>query len=436
MNNITLIYLGEAIRIGTVLLCCFCNTHLVYRYFRCLFSSEKRITLGEYAAYALYFLTTAVIYLLCPQTTVVYFIPLLFLCILVQLYPGDEKQKLFYALIFGVVMFFLNRGVGFISGALSGHSLFWTVNGEILNQVFFTVFLFLFVLIFCHYCGAHDRVRLPFFYWGMLLITPCATFALSLYIAGRSLIEPVYAAVFYFVFLLINISSFYLYEKVTAYFAEKTERDILLRQNQYYSSLSEALVRSAERTNSIRHDLKNHAIAMDALIRSGEYDSLRCYLRKTFHSVPGENHPFVTGNAVIDGLLYAKSEEAHSKGIRLDLEIAVPSTLNLSPQLLTVVLGNLLDNAVEAVSGEGVPKEIFLRFVYEKNCVFLEISNPFQKKPHRRSGRFFTTKEDAVSHGYGLRNVEKAVEENGGVMNIITDGERFIVRIVLYDILL
>ena len=64
LYNVTLIYLLEAVRIGTVILCSFCNACLVYRYFHSLFPSEEKMALGEYVAYALYFLTIAASFLL------------------------------------------------------------------------------------------------------------------------------------------------------------------------------------------------------------------------------------------------------------------------------------------------------------------------------------------------------------------------------------
>ena len=99
---------------------------------------------------------------------------------------------------------------------------------------------------------------------------------------------------------------------------------------------------------------------------------------------------------------------------------------------MTVILGNLLDNALQAVSL--VTENGFIDFAihYSKGMLLIKVTNPFKTAIKREKGVIVTSKADKENHGYGLKSVNETVEKYNGTVNINPDIDIFTVTVVLY----
>ena len=94
------------------------------------------------------------------------------------------------------------------------------------------------------------------------------------------------------------------------------------------------------------------------------------------------------------------------------------------------ILGNLLDNAIEAAVNTKEP-EICLRLTYDKNVLHMQMSNTYQGEIKKQGGMLITGKKDKENHGYGMSSVKRSVERCHGQFNIEYTGGRFMVFLMM-----
>ncbi|MDR2712099.1 MAG: ATP-binding protein, partial [Clostridiales bacterium] len=142
---------------------------------------------------------------------------------------------------------------------------------------------------------------------------------------------------------------------------------------------------------------------------------------------------FSTGNPVADALLSEKKTMADKLAIQLSFKGAIPPK-GISATDLCVILGNALDNALEAC--EKIKKAHEKRWISaeayaENNFFFLSIRNSMQGDAPIKGNAIATTKSDKASHGFGLHSIQTTVKRYGGEMELRSDGSIFEMNISL-----
>ncbi len=173
----------------------------------------------------------------------------------------------------------------------------------------------------------------------------------------------------------------------------------------------------------LRHDLKNHIIALFGLLENKEWGKMENYLKNMEDSANLDIGEEITGNRVVDILLCQKRKMAERKNIIWECDVQIPKICQINEFDLCVLFGNILDNAVEAC--ERVQhNELYcsqLQFIdiqarVIKKCFLLEVKNSTDMQDKHKPG--FTDKEDPQKHGIGLLNISDVVHKYNGVMNI------------------
>ncbi|HCY36690.1 MAG TPA: GHKL domain-containing protein, partial [Candidatus Margulisbacteria bacterium] len=104
--------------------------------------------------------------------------------------------------------------------------------------------------------------------------------------------------------------------------------------------------------------------------------------------------------------------------------------------VISVILGNALDNAIEACKEKGnVQRYIKIHMQYYNESLFIRIRNPYVNEIRTNvKGEICSTKSDKQAHGIGLKNIKKIVDECDGLLDIFHDNSLFQVDIVLFHI--
>ena len=142
------------------------------------------------------------------------------------------------------------------------------------------------------------------------------------------------------------------------------------------------------------------------------------------------NLPFNIGNINADAILNSKISLAIKKGIRVDYKATVPKELEVSDIDLCVVLGNLIDNAVEACE-KVEPKRQFIRLyigVLQKQ-LYLSVSNATNEVVRKFDEEYITTKRG--NHGHGLKRINNIVDKYDGYINRKNEPGVFVTEIML-----
>ena len=204
------------------------------------------------------------------------------------------------------------------------------------------------------------------------------------------------------------------------------------KSGQYHSQITvyQMLTEQYRQTERLRHDMKNHIIALSALSRNQEWEKIDDYLRN-MEDIVLDAGGDMTGNKAVDALLYQKRKQAEEENIKWECDVQMPKGCYINEFDLCVLFGNILDNALEACeriqSGQGHFINIQAKTV--KKCFLLEVKNSMDRTEKYVDG--FTNKGDSQEHGIGLLNVGDVVHRYNGVMNIEVEKGIFVISILM-----
>ncbi|MBQ6216569.1 MAG: GHKL domain-containing protein [Erysipelotrichaceae bacterium] len=186
-----------------------------------------------------------------------------------------------------------------------------------------------------------------------------------------------------------------------------------------------------ESLRSFRHDVKNHITAVSVLLENHDIDAAREYLHEIDEGLQDVNRIYNTGNHLLDGLLKQKSDLAERKDISFEVNVDFRKGDFISPYDLCTIISNILDNAIEANEKIEDKENRFIRVRGSESAgqLILGIENPDPKD--NESELLSTTKKDHKLHGYGLKNVKKAVRKYNGELNIFRENSNFILTIII-----
>ena len=191
-------------------------------------------------------------------------------------------------------------------------------------------------------------------------------------------------------------------------------------QEQYYTQLRS----EQEETRAMFHDINKYMQAMRTLAAEGNAVEVNQMMAETQELFDSLTTVVDVGNSVVSVILNEYREITEDADIPFNFDVSVPPNLGISAVDLYVLLGNTLDNAIEACQSLPI-EERYIRIqmrIYH-NILFYQIENPYAEGyPQRSRGK---------SHGYGLQNVRKCVEKHDGHMSVSQNDNKFILSMRL-----
>lgn len=171
------------------------------------------------------------------------------------------------------------------------------------------------------------------------------------------------------------------------------------------------------------HDMNNHVITMQYLIKNHACDEINEYLLQLHDVLQNAVDHNLSGNNVVDALLNYKIRFASDKNINIDHYIAIPEKLKMNSIDLSIILGNILDNAIEGClrdSRSDNDKIIKFNMYYKKESLLIDVENTVDEKTIKKSGNKLISSKISKHNksGYGIANVKQVLDHYGG--NMIT----------------
>ena len=177
--------------------------------------------------------------------------------------------------------------------------------------------------------------------------------------------------------------------------------------------------------------MNNHNLVMWKLAEKGEYERLHKYIGK-LRPLEKDRHRQWTQNLILDMILEYKLLALEKKKILYEIKTDMIGEIALADKELCILLGNLLDNAIEACEKLEEEKRMVKIEVRKHHSMFmLIVENSCEAHAQVRKGIFRTTKKDDRMHGYGIHNVRKTVKNRGGQFQYGSRGENFYVKILI-----
>ena len=178
---------------------------------------------------------------------------------------------------------------------------------------------------------------------------------------------------------------------------------------------------------SMRHDMKNHLSTVNILASQDKCSEIYDYTSDLINDNSYINRIFIfTGNDLLDAVVNMKFSIAENLGISCSAHIDrdIGTGMPFRPADTSVLLGNLLDNALEAAAASE-RKLMLLNIVNRNGSLYIIVSNTIAASVLDNNPKLQTSKPDKELHGFGTKNINKIVRSYNGIINYSEDGDIF-----------
>ena len=237
------------------------------------------------------------------------------------------------------------------------------------------------------------------------------------------------------VLIFANISVFYIIDKINE-MAQAKEK-LLFTENHIANQAIhyQELYNYQNELRVFRHDIRNRLFSLMAMVKDGQADKAVQIMENNLNWLEEMNGNIVnSGNPIIDALLQSKLHLAKEKKIKLNLQIKLAGEIKVDELELAIVLGNALDNAIEAV--EKVPdkdkKYINLNLMSTDDRISMTVTNPV--KDDINTEKLKTTKPDNRNHGFGTQSIRTVARRYDGVAEFKCEDKMFTVNLNICNI--
>ena len=275
-------------------------------------------------------------------------------------------------------------------------------------------------------------VKMPMF-WVFVSALPvmvALVFTFALLDLPRDFVGVFFMAMLIGFFLL----SFYLYDTLLGKYEEKAKATQYALESQYYLSQCQLMAEAVEKMKLYRHDVKLHLATLKDFTTGNKAAS--DYLDSLLGDMGANEIYSDTGHIAFDSVINFKLKTAVRDHIKVNIDAHVPPNLPIAVPDVVTIMGNLLDNALDAV-GKVEDKSIHVHIQGSKGNVFIQIDNTFDGQvlyanSKAEAEKNLATRKKGENHGYGLRNVRNAVAKYNGHIDISHDDKMFCVGVLLY----
>lgn len=286
------------------------------------------------------------------------------------------------------------------------------------------------------YKGKLDAIKDRKYDFMVVATTSCniVLIAMIFEIANRTTDDLIktWLLMFTFLLLMFDIVIFKLYVmNQEGKLLERERQEYALQVKMYDRQVNERKAMMGD-VRRVKHDIKNSIIYLQRLMKSNPEEAaeyLNNYMETNLENIQEFSN---SGNLPVDALMNYKNMIANKKDIRINLEIQIPEEIPYKASDICVILGNLLDNAIEATERGYENREIDVRISYKKGKLKIYVKNPLIEKVEKnREGKFISNKKDKQNHGIGLSSIKRIVESYDGYIEIKTDNKEFEVNILI-----
>ena len=362
-------------------------------------------------------------------------------CFLMALmFHASWKQRLFYPLVITSLGIVAEMAAGFLLSALcrmtvneiiaTPHDVKYLVGSITAKLVFF-----IFVRVLCRLHVMNDST-LPLRHWLLIMMVPVTSVAVCCglaFSADRYIIsDPAAPFLFLAGILGVNVLAFIMYDELSVQSKALVEHERAKYRMEADRRRYEDMITQSRELAATLHDTQKHCGAVYDLLAAGDSPAAMRYIENMHTSGAMRNRENgSSSNAVVSTILRRKTDEAGQYGIEVTCNFEAASPLPIDEVSLCLILGNALDNAIEACRKlpECDKRLIEIDVRYQNDRLTIRVANA-SKPVEIINNACATTKRNTILHGYGLPNIQKAVAENGGNSVIRCEGGMFILSVI------
>lgn len=347
---------------------------------------------------------------------------LLFLWIVVSSYKCTGKERYFLLAFFysvwalsEVLVFYLIRNIPMEQEQIN-------IIGSVVSKIIIIIFVHLFTLMW----KEKKYSYIPTKYYFFLLLVPVGSIYIAIvefYMIGNTFFSLTTVSVL----LVFNVVIFEMYAKLNESFISDTKKTVYAQQLEIISKSTEEQMKMMEEFHEEKHNLTNELIALKSGIEMNDRKTALKNINKIIKSSNKQENICSSGNSVVDAIINFKYAVAKDNGIRFLLKIFIPEEMPIDQCDIGVVLGNAIDNAIEAtMECNKNEKVIEIILGIKKETLVIIVKNPYEHQLNRdRNGDIISSKKEKKRHGFRLNSINRIAEEYGGAMVLDIGDNRF-----------
>ncbi|MEN1986151.1 ATP-binding protein [Paenibacillus hubeiensis] len=360
---------------------------------------------------------------------------LLFIFSLAQSYKVEFIIKLAFTVLYAVLLTTVNYIAVYIMSALDAtdYTIWDHYNPEnhwVSSKVMLLGCSMMFVVIqIVRLIAKRRSFAMHYRYYFLFLIVPTITIY-QINVASNYSEKNIFYIVSVLGSLFLNVFIVYVFDNMVEKVQLAHVNAQLQRQMDYQDANYEKTVHSFKNVKSIIHDIHQQFLYIEECIQQNKLDAAGDHIRLTLNKIEGAYQRVNSGNLVIDALVTNTLAVGQANGIRIDTRIGLHSQhVHIDRYDLCVVLGNMLDNAVEASKKvrQAEDRYILIAIHSTASALAIQIMNHVEQPlTHLKS-----EKPNPEYHGIGLTNISRMCEKYGGHMSIENHHRTFNNMVVL-----
>lgn len=239
-----------------------------------------------------------------------------------------------------------------------------------------------------------------------------------------------FTMLFFIASLVIEMTIFGFVIKIAEGYEQKKNNLLIELNNKMLQKSLDETEQTFELWRQSIHDYKNNIIVLKQMAEKEQLEEIKSFLQKENELLQRKMFYIKTGNSVVDAIINTKQNIAQKQNIVFVVNVNLPPRIILSDMDIANILGNLIDNAIEA-EGEETEPYVEINIRQEKSFLLINIKNKCTKPVGTDDIK--TTKRDSEFHGIGLRSVKRTVKKYYGEIALYIKNEEFHANILIQN---
>lgn len=380
--------------------------------------------------YILQFAVGAIQYKVAPNIIVNIGVGLITIFIISLCYGGTILNKvisvmLIYLCLFGAEL--IGTGMLEITGtriSMDGQ------NGDALSCIVVAIMLWIIYEIIRMFKVSDTQFKMPKIFSGIIILLSVAAITLEMVIFLYGNVPELVKIVSVMCMLVILFLIIFMYDILNDYYNEKIRLELLEKEKNYYLNQAELATEHVNEIRKFKHDIKNHLLALDAIIQN-DRKGAKEYITELEDRVSSEELYSESGNVAVDSVINYKLSNATNKNIKVSSKIVIPEQFSIDTKDIITIIGNLLDNAIEAADKTDGRKYVNIHMELKMGNLFIEVSNSYNGKIKQEDGKFITDKTDKKIHGIGITNIKDTLKKYESNIDFSYTEKDFCVKVIM-----
>lgn len=349
----------------------------------------------------------------------------------VCVYEGNTVLKCSFSILYITVWIL----VQFIFMVVDIDVLHLTLYGSITSKILTVILIMLF-----RYMKRTSRItKYTNRYIWIILVTPVTSLLITYVIFNYNLndittVDLRLSAVLVAILVFTNVVVLKVYQLLIREFEIKRNHNLLEQQVELRKEHSQEIELMLNNIRKINHNIKHNYLTLKGYLEENNITEAKQYLEEMINESIGKVSISDTGNMAIDTIVNAKYLRMVEHNISFKQDINIPAAIPFLGVDLSILIGNILENSIEAnLRVDEDKRYIELYITYENNYLILTCVNSFngliEKTP---SGIIQTIKKDKVNHGLGLESIQSICNKYRGKSHVEHSNETFTVKALLF----